>query len=419
MSKPLQVNPHKLSPVMGAHLACLGVDGVMPIIHGAQGCSNFSKVFFTRHFSEPIVSHSTAVNDITAVLDGGACVAEAIELLAKKSPFKLAAIITTGLTETKGDDVKGAINQLSYPALYFPTPDYEGGLEEGFALAIEVFIKERMVSVTTSDPKLALILPHASMTPLEVEKLKEFLEDFGVRALALPDLSGSLDGHLEERQGSVAKGGITLEEIEEASGAGMILSIGESTRKARQAFLAKNPSAFDLNVESLYGLRSSDALVRALMDWTGHEPSVRIKRWRARLQDMMLDSHFALGGKRVIAALENDHLLGISKILEEVGMSFELAVATTGGPAMTKISAKEAVVGDLEHLMQNIELSEVVIACERLGGFLPKETPWLVRGYPIFERIGTGLGNDILYEGGCYLLKELANLFLKEHQAHD
>ena len=61
--KPLQVNPVALSQPLGATLAFLGVDRCMPLMHGAQGCTSFAKVYFTRHFCEPIAIQTTAVTD--------------------------------------------------------------------------------------------------------------------------------------------------------------------------------------------------------------------------------------------------------------------------------------------------------------------------------------------------------------------
>jgi nitrogenase molybdenum-iron protein NifN len=34
----------------------------------------------------------------------------------------------------------------------------------------------------------------------------------------------------------------------------------------------------------------------------------------------------------------------------------------------------------------------------------------MLRGFPNYEQIGNGMKNDVLYEGSCYLLFELANL---------
>ena len=81
-AKPLQLNPIKLSQPMGAMLCFLGIKNCMPLMHGAQGCASFSKVFFTRHFNDPIAVQTTAVNDITAVIDGGDyAISESIKLI--------------------------------------------------------------------------------------------------------------------------------------------------------------------------------------------------------------------------------------------------------------------------------------------------------------------------------------------------
>ena len=53
-NKALSVNPLKASQPMGGSLACLGFDRAIPILHGSQGCTAFAKVFFVRHFREPI-----------------------------------------------------------------------------------------------------------------------------------------------------------------------------------------------------------------------------------------------------------------------------------------------------------------------------------------------------------------------------
>ena len=52
--KPLTVSPLKASQAIGAALAFLGMRNSLPMLHGAQGCTAFGKVFFVRHFREPI-----------------------------------------------------------------------------------------------------------------------------------------------------------------------------------------------------------------------------------------------------------------------------------------------------------------------------------------------------------------------------
>ncbi len=115
-TKPLQVNPIKLSQPMGATLAFLGVDRCMPLMHGGQGCTSFTKVYLTRHFCEPIAIQTTAVTDVTAILDGGDySIVEAVKNITAKVTPSLIGLHTTGLTETKGDDIRGVASRIDFP----------------------------------------------------------------------------------------------------------------------------------------------------------------------------------------------------------------------------------------------------------------------------------------------------------------
>ena len=149
--KPLHVNPLKLSQPMGATLAFLGVKNCMPLMHGALGCASFTKVLFTRHFNDPIAIQTTAVNDITAVIDGGEySISEAVANITKKVTPDLVGLFTTGLTETKGDDIKGAslLLQDKQTIVYVHTPDFEGGLESGWSLSVQGMIAQLVIPQT-------------------------------------------------------------------------------------------------------------------------------------------------------------------------------------------------------------------------------------------------------------------------------
>ena len=114
--KPLQINPVKLSQPMGATLAFMGVDNCMPLMHGGQGCTSFTKVYFTRHFCEPIAIQTTAVTDALAVLDGGDySIVESVKNICKKVSPSLIGLHTTGLPETKGDDMSWIAKQIDFP----------------------------------------------------------------------------------------------------------------------------------------------------------------------------------------------------------------------------------------------------------------------------------------------------------------
>jgi len=340
-SKPLQVNPFKLSQPMGATLAFLGVDACMPLMHGAIGCTSFTKVYFTRHFAEPIAIQTTAVTDVSAILDGGDySIVESVKNITKKVTPNLIGLHTTGLTETKGDDIRGVISKIDFPLVYVNTPDYEGGLESGWALATKALIEQLVEPTEAIDDQKVLLLPHVSLTPIEVEKIKEFIAAFGFDLLALPDLSSSLDGHLGEKQAALSSGGIQLEEIRRLADAGLVISIGASMQGCAKALQQKNPFIRHQHFDHLSGLDAADALAELLLKETGYrQPPASIVRWRKRLQGAMLDSHFSLGQTRILAVGEPDQLAGLCQSLSEAGGRVTLAISSVDSPQLEKIPA--------------------------------------------------------------------------------
>jgi len=413
-TKPLHVNPLKLSQPMGATLAFLGVDGCMPLMHGAQGCASFTKVFFTRHFQDPIAIQTTAVTDITAVLDGGAKgITEAVENITKKVNPALIGLFTTGLTETKGDDIKGAASGLSLPVVYVNTPDYEGALESGWALSVSAMISQLTKPAQHTQKGKVALLPHVGMSALELERLKECIASFGLSVVALPDISLSLDGHLGEKQTALSSGGTTVEEIKELATCEALITVGASMEGCAKALRAKNPAITPLHVNHLGGLVATDSFIATLMALSGKTPTSAIKRWRARLQDALLDTHELLGGKNVALIGEPDEIAGYGALLQEAGAKLACVI---GASASANLENFGGVVGDFEDLEHRMEGVDVVV-----GNFHAKAiakrfgVPLVVRGFPSWGTVGAPLCNSVLYEGGAQSLFCVANLCEKDH----
>ena len=422
--KPLQVNPIKLSQPMGATLAFLGIADCLPLMHGAQGCASYTKVFYTRHFNEPIAVYNTSVSDITAVLDGGDySILMAIENITKKNPAMKPALIglcSTGLTETKGDDIRSIAPHVELPYAYVHTPDYEGGLESGWALSVKALIEQHTQPAQTTQSNKLVLFVHVSFTPLETEKLKEFCESFGFEVLACPDLSTSLDGFLSEGQGKLGAGGITLEDIRYLATCAHAITIGESMKAAANALSAKNGTIVMRHFDSLAGLTNSDAFVAYLMQIRHIDPRPNIKRWRGRLQDAMLDTHFLIGSSKFVVLGESDMCVGMCELLQSVGGTIEAVVATTYSPILERIKAEHVFVGDLEDAQKhfcNVDLVVGNFHVERLLHEEEKEIALVLRGYPNYEELGNALKSDILYEGSTLFLFEVANK-LREVKHH-
>jgi len=423
IEKPLQVNPIRLSQPMGAVLAFLGIDGCMPLMHGGMGCTSFTKVFLTRHFCEPIAIQTTAVTDVTAILDGGdSSIVEAVHNITKKVTPSLIGLHSTGLTETKGDDLRGAAKQVDFPIVWVNTADYEGALESGWGKTVKAIIEQLVEPRSEIRADKVVLLPHVSMQPIEVEKLKDFIALFGLEVVALPDLSTSLDGHLGEKQSALSSGGVSVEEIYSLADAGAVISIGASMQLSAEALLKKNPAMQHIHLAHVQGLAATDALVEKLLVFTGTVlPPPSVVRWRHRLQDVMLDSHFSLGQTRVMVSGEPDFVAGACQALSEVGARIGLALLTTDSPQLETIKATRVMVGDLEdaeRLQAGYDLIIGNFHAEALAHRLGKAL--VLRGFPCWEVVGNQLKNDLLYEGGAYFICEAANaaeaMRMSEHE---
>ena len=88
-----------------------------------------------------------------------------------------------------------------------------------------------------------------------------------------------------------------------------------------------------------------------------------------------------------------------------------VAISTVDSPQLEKIKAAKVLVGDLEDAEQLADDYDLIVGnyhCEAQAHRLHKGL--LLRGFPNWEQVGNPLKNDVLYEGGCYLLFEAANI---------
>jgi len=202
-----------------------------------------------------------------------------------------------------------------------------------------------------------------------------------------------------------------VEEIRGLADAGRVISVGASMQICAKALQKKNPGMRHHHFDHLFGLDATDALVELLLKETGtSQPHPSIIRWRKRLQDAMLDSHFSLGQTRILITAEPDHLAGLCQVLYDAGGRITTALSTVDSPVLDKIPAQKVMVGDLEDAENLHEEFDLMISNFH-GEALTKRyhKALVLRGFPIWETLGNSLKNDVLYEGGAYLLFEAAN----------
>ncbi len=421
-SKACTVNPLKMSQPVGGALAFMGVKGCMPMLHGSQGCTSFGLVLFVRHFREAIPLQTTAMSEVATVLGGYENVEQAVLNIASRAKPEIIGICSTGVTETKGDDVDGFIKLIraKHPELdnialvYVSTPDFKGAFQDGWAKAVDQMV-ETMVERPNSRVRLSRkinVLPGCHLTPGDIDELREVIESFGLQAQFLPDLSGSLDGHIPEDFTPTTLGGISVAEIRAMGSALVTFAIGEQMRGAAIALEHKSGVPYKL-FDRLTGLAACDELMDALSQLSGKPVPTKYRRQRSQLVDAMLDGHFHFGGKNVAIGAEPDLLWSMANFLTEMGCHVTAAVTTTASPMLESVPADEVLIGDLEDLEQRSGNADLLVthshgrqAAERLN------IPFCRLGMPTFDRLGAGHLVSVGYRGTRNMIFEIGNLFM-------
>lgn len=428
-NKALSVSPVKASQTIGAALAFLGFHRAIPMLHGSQGCTAFGKVFFVRHFREPIPLQTTAMDQVTTVMGSEDSVVEGLKTIVDKSRPALLGVPTTGLSETQGSDVSMAVGTFrqkypqfdAIPIVPVSTPDYSGCLETGFAKAVEAIVRTVVPPAGEAGMRPGRrrrqinVLVGSFLTPGDLEELKEIVEAFGMRPVLIPDLSDSLDGHLGEEDFSpLTIGGTAVSELPTLGDAVGTLVIGPSMSKAADE-LQRLTGVPDVRFAHLMGLDAVDKLIDALQRISGEPVPLKLERQRAQLQDAMLDSHFMLGMVRFALAADPELLTAFSQMLAGIGAETVVAVSPVNASVLQGAATARVKIGDLENLekMARADQAEVLIAnshgvesARRLG------IPLLRAGFPQYDLVGGYQKTWIGYRGTRQTLFDLANILL-------
>jgi nitrogenase molybdenum-iron protein NifN len=429
-AKPLAVNPLKVSQPVGAALAFLGLKNAIPMLHGSQGCTAFGKVFFVRHFREPIPLQTTAMDQVSTVMGADENVVEGLKAICEKSQPEVIGLPTTGLSETQGTDIKRLVKQFRALHPQFDhiavvpvnAPDYVGSLESGYALAVEAIIEAlvKESALVGRRHRQVNVLASSMLTPGDTEAIKEWIEAFGLRPVLLPDIGDSLDGHLVEAETTpLTLGGTPKSEIEAMGESIATLVVGRSLNRAAD-LLRERTGVPDFRFDHLMGLNACDAFTQALANISGQPVPAKLERHRAQLQDAMVDTHFMTGLSRVALALDPDMLLAFGEFLAGVGAEIIAAVAPARADSLADVPSAAVQIGDLEDLERTAKLAGaqlVVSNSHAVQGAARLGVPLLRAGFPQYDFVGGYARGWVGYRGGRQALFDLANLILGQH--HD
>ncbi|MDR2689199.1 MAG: nitrogenase iron-molybdenum cofactor biosynthesis protein NifN [Azoarcus sp.] len=430
--KALAVNPLKSSAPAGAALAFLGIRRAMPLFHGSQGCTAFAKVFFVRHFREPIPLQTTAMDQVATIMSADDNVIDALAAVCTKSKPALVGLATTALAETQGVDIHRLVKvfRARHPqfdaiaVVAVNTPDFNGCLESGYATAVNGII-ETIVPDTSAQPlvgrrkKQVNLLLGAHLTPGDVEAIKDWVEAFGLRPVAVPDLADALDGHLiPEDNTPVTFGGVPLAELSTLGEAAATLVVGTALTAAADTLFLRTQVP-DYRFDTLAGLDVCDRFTHILAQIAGIAVPEKIERWRAQLQDAMVDTHFMTGLRRVAIAADPDMLLQLTTLLVGMGSEIVAAVSPVKAAALARLPIRDVHVGDLEDLenLARAGKAELIIGNSHAAATAARlGLPLLRAGIPQYDLVGGYCKNWVGYRGTRQTLFDLANLALHHHE---
>jgi nitrogenase molybdenum-iron protein NifN len=420
-STSVAINPLKQSQAIGATLAFLGIKGMLPLLHGSPGCSAFTKFPLAQHLRAAIPLSSTAMTEVSTIMGGEEKVEQAILQMVQRYQPEILSLCTTGLTETKGDDLRRLTNDMrqrysdlhDLPIVLVSTPDFKGTLQDGFAAAVESIVKEIPQNSGGCRQEQVVVLASSAFTPGDVQEIKEIIAAFGLQAIAVPDLSALLDSRWDYNYNAITANGTTLQQLQQIGNSIFTLALGESMRGAAKILEQRFSIPYEVFGE-LTGLEPTDKFLQALADISGNTVPEKYRHQRRQLQDIMLHTHAYFGGKRVAVALEPDLLWSIVAFLQSMGVQIHAAVTTTRSPVLEKLAIPCVTIGDLEDFEQMAVGSDLLIGNSHTGAIAQRlQIPLYRQGIPIFDYLGNALSTKIGYHGTMQLLFEIGNLFFK------
>jgi nitrogenase molybdenum-iron protein NifN len=433
-------NACKLCKPLGACLAFRGIEGAVPFLHGSQGCATYMRRYLISHFREPMDIASSSLGEKHAIYGGGANLKQGLANVMHKYGAKLIGVASTCLTETIGDDVprlvqefrqeKAGLDKLGEtPVVTVSTPSYSGTHMEGFHAAVKAVVEQ---VAQGGDPTDAVNFLPGFVSPADLRHLKEILDDFGLRAIVVPDISDTLDGPIELDYEKIPAGGTPLADI---------LAMGRSraTLEFGRTLLGSNTAGqvladkFTIPLQQLgmpIGLRETDRLFKGLEELTGRPTPPRHHQERGRLIDAYVDGHKYVFNKKAVVYGEEDLVVGLTAFLLEIGV--RPVLCASGGKSGHFHRAIAQVTDDLRPelplVREGLDFYEIAQEVEALapdllighskGYHLARRwgAPLIRVGFPIHDRFGGPRILHLGYRGAQNLLDRIVNALLEKKQ---
>lgn len=411
------IDPLKNAPSVGAVLALQGVHRALPVIHSAQGCSFLGKVALIRHFNEPVALATTSLFTEQVVMGSEDVVVDHVTQHAAKTAPDMVAVVGAALAEVKGDDIDDAGRRLcgtiEPDVVSVHAPDYDGGLEEGYAAAVRALagLAEELHQDARMQRDRVTVLAGAHLTPGDVAWIAQTAEEFGLTPVMVPDLSAMRGGRQD--LSPLAEGGVAVSQLKRLGESVHTIVIGGSLEDVAQHLRERFATPYTV-LDSVHGVHATDLLLDTLSLLSGLPVPAHHGRDRSVLIDAMRDAHLEVAGGHVTLALEPDHALSLSALFDEVAAHIDIVVPTA--PAhVSRCRSAQVLVGDFASAPAHTQLlvgsSHGARTATTLGA------AHLETGFPVFASYGASRQVTVGYAGATWVVDTAANLLASRERA--
>lgn len=432
--RAVAINPTRACAPMGAMLAAYGVHGAITINHGSQGCATYPRHQMTRHFREPVEVATTSLTEKTTVYGGRDNLMAAIKNIWERFRPTMITICSTCLSETIGDDVSSIIAEfqesnpdVTIPILSVKTPSYVGTHTTGF----DNFLKEIAATMphrrSRGDVNGRVNIMPGWVNPGDIRELKHIVREMQVDGLWLTDYTDTLDGGYYSPRPHFPHGGTTIEELRDSSRSLATIALqkhvgGDAARLYKRRY---NVPAHVLPMP--IGLKNTDTFIDTMTKITGNLPSIEVQAERARLLDVIVDTHMFNTGLKAAIYGDPDLVEGLARLVAEMGMQPRFVLIPSNSQKwaddMTALADEMGVdmeimlKSDMHELHKRIKAEHVdLLIGHSKGKFIAdaEKIPLIRVGFPIEDRFGYHRRAVVGYKGAMYLIDEITNAALEK-----
>lgn len=423
------VNPCSTCMPMGSIMAFKGIEDSMTLFHGSQGCSTYMRLHLIHHFREPLDVGSSALSERGAVYGGAANLKRGLKNIIQGYRPAVIGLATTCLAETIGDDVPQIVREFEkeepmargVTIIQVSTPSYAGSHEEGYVETLRAII-QRLAAKGERNRKFNLIIG-SIVSPADIRYLKDLLEYWCNEYVLFPDISETFDAPLVKNLPKIPEGGTSLHDIRDTANSTETITIGGCIQSASAgSYLEMEYGVPHTALPLPIGIEYTDMLVAKLEEITGSELPQKYERERGRLLDAMIDAHKIVSGIRTAVYGDTEVVLGITKVLREIGMNPAVVATGSQNPEFTQsvkqISPTSTILCGVDFAQIHKEITkeniELMIGPSTGRQISQKENIPLLRvGLPNHDRFGAARQMIVGYKGTTWLIDAIANTLLE------